>query len=250
MRRILDQVSGRNTSSPYARLSPQIFRHWALKLHTVTTMANEGGEQPRPIYDGNRSILLVLTTIYMLWFIGQLGFVLVPKSVAHGFHIIGALVFLLTCAWNFFHTPSHGEWYRKAHRVSGWTAMISGVLVFITGIVIIVLGISSLGEAGIAVFCTTGTMQMCLQALAVYMIRFRKSTRGHRIALTIMFYNSLLLPGVNRFPQMVGFDGGLAWTFGSMPIGFIFAFVAIWGQEKTIRDREKIKTLEGNGETT
>mmetsp|Transcript_472 Transcript_472/g.597 ORF Transcript_472/g.597 Transcript_472/m.597 type:complete len:219 (+) Transcript_472:140-796(+) len=197
-------------------------------------------DRQRAIWDGNRSVLLLLTTLFLLWFIFHMGIPLLNKSVAHGIHITVALIFALTCAWNMFHTPSHGKGYRKAHRVSGWCAMIAGAVTLLTGVTILVQFADVLPRANKIVFCITGTLQIILQLTGLYMIRILRKPSLHRKAMTVMFYTSLLMPAVNRFPDMIGWEhAGSAWTFGTMPLGALLAFFAILFQEMALQAEGK-----------
>eukprot|EP00304_Pavlova_gyrans_P002467 CAMPEP_0206045372 /NCGR_PEP_ID=MMETSP1466-20131121/15684_1 /ASSEMBLY_ACC=CAM_ASM_001126 /TAXON_ID=44452 /ORGANISM="Pavlova gyrans, Strain CCMP608" /LENGTH=232 /DNA_ID=CAMNT_0053420307 /DNA_START=28 /DNA_END=726 /DNA_ORIENTATION=- len=173
---------------------------------------------------------LVLSIVYVIYFIAALGLTWLadgaPPSIST--HVVAALVFTLACSWNMLHTPSHGSFFRRHHVAVGWTAMCAGVAVVVGGYWIILSGNSNIEYGAQIAFMTTGALQLFLQGLGVYFVRFARQPDRHMMCMTVMFYNSLLLPAINRLPQLLGLEPlGPAWTWGASAIGFVFAFVAI-----------------------
>mmetsp|Transcript_19154 Transcript_19154/g.51569 ORF Transcript_19154/g.51569 Transcript_19154/m.51569 type:complete len:228 (-) Transcript_19154:346-1029(-) len=174
---------------------------------------------------------LTLAIAYTLYFICALGLTWVSSGapLVISTHVVAALLFALACGWNMLHTPSHGNIFRRYHVAVGWTAMASGVAVVVGGYWIILSGEAIISPGAQIAFMITGALQIFLQGLGVYFARIARSPERHMMCMTIMFYNSLLLPAVNRLPQLLGLESpGVAWTFGSSAIGFAFAFISIY----------------------
>lgn len=189
-----------------------------------------GPKGNRPIWKGNWTPWLVIAAAYSFVFLGALGLPWLPTApplIAS--HIVFAVVVTLACVWNLLHTPSHGPLYRRAHIIVGWIAMASGAATVCLGAAIVLAGQSFLSPTGQIAFLVTGAFQLVLQGLGVAFIRWRGDVASHMKAMTILFFASVVMPGVNRLPLLVGAPAlGEAWTFGSMAIGFVLAFVAIW----------------------
>ena len=90
----------------------------------------------KPLWKGNLNVYWIIGTGIGLWFL----FIYTPmhhETLLFDFffimHLISASVVYLICMWNTFHTPSHGDMYRKVHILLGRTALVLGVLEFTFG---------------------------------------------------------------------------------------------------------------------
>lgn len=117
---------------------------------------------------GNFSLGWFLSTAYTIIFLFRLGF---PRTLADTLamkvHIPFATLFVLCCAWNTYHTPSHGDLYRKLHVVVGWTAMVTGACHVLSGVAYFLEGSSTLPLSMQVLMCTIALMQLSLQALGL-----------------------------------------------------------------------------------
>lgn len=196
----------------------------------------------RSLWSGNLTPWWAIASAYSIFFVCYLGLTWLaagaPVSIA--VHIVFSLAFVVCCSWNLFHTPSHGPAYRRAHLVAGWCAMVSGTVVVVTGYIIILREESRISEAAQYAFMATGALQIALQVLGVLALRRWSSVRMHIVMMSLVFYNSVLLPAVNRLPQICGFSGmpgfnGFAWTGAVGVIGIFFSFLSIWWHGRVMR---------------
>lgn len=185
---------------------------------------------PRPWWKGNWSPLWVMGTTYLLLFVAYLGIAeFGHKSAAFILHTLFALTFVLACAANLFHTPSHGEVWRELHRWVGWTAIWSGVAVVLTGYYMVFRRgyATALSTAAENVFVVTGTFQIVVQVAMLYAIRVMKSPWYHMVCASVLFYGPALMPAANRLPQILHFQDSDAFTFAIMPIGPVLIYFSI-----------------------
>jgi len=186
--------------------------------------------ESRPWWNGNWNPVWVVGTAYTLLSVCYMGLAQFGHHHTAGFviHTLVALSFVVTCALNLFHTPSHGPTYRVVHRWTGWIATFSGFFVVLSGYVIVLTGRSSLSSTANALFLGTGAMQIVVQVLLVVAMRFYQSAWYHMVCACVLFYGCTLMPAVNRAPQIFGFPDSDAFTFAIIPLGFLFIFFAIF----------------------
>lgn len=102
-------------------------------------------------------------------------------------HIPFALIFVLCCSWNLFHTPGHGSFYRKAHKVIGWTAMGFGFVSVVTGYAFIMGGTSTAHIGTKILMMTIGFLQLSLQMLGLWYVKGYKWVHMHQSMMTYLF---------------------------------------------------------------
>lgn len=117
---------------------------------------------------GNFTLVWAASTIYGLIFLARLGFPrVIVDTPTMQVHIPFATLFFVCCAWNLFHTPSHGPVYRRVHKVLGWTAMVCGFFSVLTGYIYFLQGSSTLSLSMQVLMMTIGFIQLALQALGI-----------------------------------------------------------------------------------
>lgn len=86
------------------------------------------------VLKGNLTPWWFFGTIFVIYFLCALGLPRVETDGAvMGTHIPLAFMFVVVCAWNLYHTPSHGPTFRQLHKIVGWTAMAVGFFSILTG---------------------------------------------------------------------------------------------------------------------
>lgn len=194
---------------------------------------------PRLWWQGNWSPLWAMGTTYLLLFIVYLGMAeFGHKPAAFIVHTLLALSFVVACAANLFHTPSHAGCWRTVHRWIGWTAMFSGLAVVLTGYYMVFrrgysTGISTTAET---VFVVTGAFQLVVQGAMVYAMRLHQSTWYHMVCASILFYGAALMPALNRLPQILHLADSDAFTFAIMPLGAVFVCFSIYYHAKKMHN--------------
>lgn len=230
----------------------------------------ENQQQQRRWWNGNwGNPIWVLGTVYLLVFVCYMGLAQFGNNKTAGFilHALLALAFVLSCAWNLFHTPSHGPSFARIHRWMGWSAVISGFFVVLTGYVIVLLGNSTLSQTANIVFMSTGAFQVVVQILLVVCIKYldkAKSTgagaggRGssavwyHMVCGSVLFYACALMPAINRAPQIFGFPDSDTFTFAILPLGFILIFISVcyYSRQMKLEQQQKQQSEGGGLDTT
>jgi len=147
---------------------------------------------------GNFTPWWFLGTIFVLYFLISLG---MPRIATDGAvmatHIPFAFLFVVACAWNLFHTPSHGPLYRRLHKIVGWSALIIGFCSVVTGYMYI-LGGGSQADLGTKILMMAiGLMQLVLQLLGLWYVRGYKWIHMHSSMMTYMFYMSGVLIAIS-----------------------------------------------------
>ncbi|KAF0691196.1 Aste57867_17529 [Aphanomyces stellatus] len=166
-------------------------------------------EIPRCFYDGNFTIWWAIGTVLVLWFTVYKGMGVVfgllppPRDVSVGpafaIHLVTACLFTWICIFNVFHSPSHGEYYRKVHIILGRLAMVAGLLSFMCGVVAAWHERYS-GNLYFAVGNTAGgCLQVFGQLMGWYQIR-RKDVRGYQFSMLLTFYYGCLIPMWSGIP--------------------------------------------------
>ena len=207
-----------------------------------TTMTSE--TEAKGIVQGNWTPMWVVCTLYMLFFVIYLGFrEFGDASVAFVLHTLVAWTFILACAWNLFHTPSHGGWYRQVHRWTGWTAVASGTFVVASGYWIVLKDESSLSTMAQNLFLGTGALQVLMQVFMVYFIR-RQRVFLHIVSANVLFYTCAFLPALNRLPNIVGFEDFEWWPVIIAPVGVALAALSIYSYAKTAPKEEALQEYE------
>eukprot|EP00931_Biecheleriopsis_adriatica_P103681 TRINITY_DN78484_c0_g1_i1.p1 TRINITY_DN78484_c0_g1~~TRINITY_DN78484_c0_g1_i1.p1 ORF type:complete len:245 (-),score=12.62 TRINITY_DN78484_c0_g1_i1:484-1158(-) len=90
----------------------------------------------RALCDGNFSLSWLLPTCVSMWFC----FIYGPPQIRYdisteqplgpcfALHLLGSILLVVCCAYNIFHTPSHGPFHRKLHVVVGITAVSASLV--------------------------------------------------------------------------------------------------------------------------
>lgn len=199
----------------------------------------------------NWTPMWIIGTVYMFVFVAYMGFAHFGNATAtFVIHTIEALAFIVACAWNLWHTPSHGDLYRAIHRWMGWIAMISGTVIVVTGYILVLKGETSLSETAQIMFMSTGAFQLVVQAVLIYTIRYGNkhswlsATYAHMVSANVLFYCCAFLPAANRMPQIFGFEDTDLWTFIAMSIGFLLTFLSIgyYSHKLKVKERKERKS--------
>jgi hypothetical protein len=196
--------------------------------HTLSEAEETADASPRAWWMGHATPLWAVGTGYLILFIAYLGLAeFGHASAAFILHTLFALTFVLSCAANLFHTPSHGETYRAVHRWMGWKAVWSGFAVVLSGYGIVLSGKSRLSTTAQNIFLGTGAMQIVVQVALVYFIRYAKSVWYHMVSACVLFYATALMPAINRAPNIFHFQDSDTFTIVIMPFGAVFTYFAI-----------------------
>jgi len=188
---------------------------------------------------GNLTPWWFLSTIYVIYFMATLGFPRIEYDTGGmAFHICMAFLFVVGCAWNLYHTPSHGPRFRISHRTVGWVTNVIGLASIISGYDYILAGHSKLSFSTKVLMMAIGAIQLLLQALGLWYVAGIRWVRGkiwteqHAAMMTMLFYNSGTLIAINWLPKMITgnlFEGSAQtnWTFVSFLAGLTISSVAI-----------------------
>lgn len=121
---------------------------------------------------GNLTPFWLFSSIYVIYFLATLGFPHVGNDGAvMDTHIPMAFLFVVCCVWNLYHTPSHGDLYRRLHKIVGWAAMIVGFCSVSTGYAYILGGGSHAGLGTKILMMAIGLIQLVLQCLGVWYVK-------------------------------------------------------------------------------
>jgi len=101
--------------------------------------AKEAASSTVPIWKGNFNVYWCLATLLGCWFFFVYTPVLRKESYTWDFpfvaHLLVAGLVNFVCLWNTFHTPSHGEAYRRAHVILGRAAVSCVFVGSMTGMI-------------------------------------------------------------------------------------------------------------------
>ena len=218
-----------------------------MKVEDNQEVATEGGKGNQKIWDGNFNIYWLIGTGIGVWFL----FVNTPIyfskfsnleiSADFGLHLFGAYAVYVACMWNTFHSPSHGDVYKRIHIWVGRAAMICGYVSFICG-AYAAWKPTSTTSSGLAIGLTVGgVFQVISQTAGWFSIyKYRKAddeTSKHRwLTSHIAFMFGLFLPACGTPAAMrLGAEFGLSLSAG---LGiFITLFVcmiplSVWAVQK------------------